>query len=68
MTKKNEKSADFHKSLILRRDQERRTIRISRFNRNRFHFNRFCHFREASQDQDKQSQNRDDHEKSIEMQ
>jgi hypothetical protein len=49
--------------LTLSRDQERRTARINQLNRNRF-----CHFREALQDQDKQFQNRDDHEKSIEVQ
>jgi hypothetical protein len=54
--------------LTLRRDRERRAIRVSRFSRCRLDLSRFCHSREASQDQDKQSQNRDDHEKSIEMQ
>jgi hypothetical protein len=65
MTKKNEKSADFHEFLTLRGDQERRTTRVNRFNRSRLDFNRLCHFREASQDQ---FQSRDDHEKSIEIQ
>ncbi len=58
MTKRNEKSTDSHESLTLRRVRER-------FNRNRLDFN---HLREASQDQNKESQNRDDNEKSIEMQ
>jgi hypothetical protein len=67
MTERNEKLANFYESLTLRRDRECRAIRINRFsfNRNRFDFN---HFQKASQDQDKQSQNRVDHEKSIEMQ
>jgi hypothetical protein len=59
MTKKNEKSINSCEFLILRRDQE---CRINRFN---FNFN---HFRKTSQNQDKQSQSCDDHEKSIEMQ
>jgi hypothetical protein len=46
--------------LTLRRNRE---CRINRFNR--FDFN---HLREISQDQDKQFQSRDDHEKSIKMQ
>jgi hypothetical protein len=57
MTERNEKSANSYESLTLRRDRE---CRVSRFN--------FNHSREASQDQDKQSQSCDDHEKSIEMQ
>jgi hypothetical protein len=68
MTKKNEKSVDLHKSLTLRRDRERRAIRVNRFSRNRLDLNRLCHVREALQDQNKQFQSRDDHEKSIEMQ
>jgi hypothetical protein len=60
MTERNERSTNFYESLTLRRNRE---CRVSRFNR--FDFN---HFREASQDQDKQSQSCDDHEKSIEMQ
>jgi hypothetical protein len=60
MTEKNEKSANFYEFLTLRRDRE---CRVNRFNR--FDFN---HSREALQDQDKQSQSCDDHEKSIEMQ
>ncbi len=67
ITKQNERSIDFHEFLILRRDRERRTIEINRFNRSRFDFNRFRHFQKVSQDQDKQFQNRDDHEKSIKM-
>ncbi len=59
MTERNEKSANSYESLTLRRDRECRVIRFS--------FN-FSHFREASQDQNKQSQSRDDYEKSIEMQ
>jgi hypothetical protein len=60
MTERNEKSINFYEFLTLRRDRE---CRVNRFNR--FDFN---HFREASQDQDKQFQSCDDHEKSIEMQ
>jgi hypothetical protein len=59
MTKRNEKSANSYESLTLRRNRE---CRVSRFNLN------LSHFREASQDQDKQFQSRDDHEKSIEIQ
>jgi hypothetical protein len=59
MTERNEKSANSHESLTLRRDRECRVNRASLD---------LSHFREASQDQDKQSQSRDDHEKSIEMQ
>jgi glutamate synthase domain-containing protein 3 len=62
MTKRNEKSINFYESLTLRRNRE---CRINRFNLN---FNRLSHSRKASQNQDKQSQNCDDHEKSIEMQ
>jgi hypothetical protein len=67
MTERNEKSANFYESLTLRRDRE---CRINRFNlkHNHFNFNRFNHLREVSQDQDKQFQNCDNHEKSIEMQ
>jgi uncharacterized membrane protein YccC len=68
MTKKNEKLVDYHESLTLRRNRERRAIRINRFNRNRFNFNRLCHLRKVSQNQNKQFQNRDNHEKSIKMQ
>jgi hypothetical protein len=70
MTKRNEKSVNFHESLTLRRDRKCRTIRINQFNskRSRLDLNRLNHFRKISQDQDKQSQNCDDHEKSIEMQ
>jgi hypothetical protein len=59
MTERNEKSANFHEFLTLRRNRECRVNRAS------LDFN---HFRKASQDQNKQSQSRDDHEKSIEMQ
>jgi patatin-like phospholipase/acyl hydrolase len=70
MTEKNEKSANFHEFLTLRRDRKCRTIRVNQrsFKRNRLDLNRLNHFREALQDQDKQSQNCDDHEKSIKMQ
>ncbi len=54
--RKNEKSANFHKSLTLRRNRKR----SASLNR--------CHFRRATQDQNRQSQNRDDDAKSIEMQ
>jgi hypothetical protein len=57
MTERNEKSANFYESLTLRRDRECRVSRLS-----------LSHSREASQDQDRQSQSCDDHEKSIEMQ
>jgi hypothetical protein len=60
MTERNERSINFYESLTLRRDRE---CRVSRFNRLDFN-----HFRKVSQDQDKQFQNRDDHEKSIKMQ
>jgi hypothetical protein len=60
MTERNEKSANSYESLTLRRD---RKCRVSRFNC--FDLN---HSREASQDQNKQSQSCDDHEKSTEMQ
>ncbi len=55
MTRRNERSADSHESLTLRRDRERR-----------FDFNR--HFEESSQNSNKQFQNDRDNEKSIEMQ
>jgi cystathionine beta-lyase family protein involved in aluminum resistance len=74
MTEKNEKSANFHESLTLRRDRKCRVNRVNlkrnrvNFRRCRLDLNRLSHSREASQDQDKQSQNCDDHEKSIKMQ
>ncbi len=70
MTEKKKKLANFYEFLTLRRDRECRTIRDSRFNfnRNRLDFNRFSHFRKVSQNQNKQSQNCDDFEKSIKMQ
>jgi hypothetical protein len=70
MTEKNEKSANSYESLTLRRDRECRVIRDSRLssNRSRLDLSRFSHSRKASQDQDKQSQDCDDHEKSIKMQ
>jgi hypothetical protein len=72
MTERNEKSANFYESLTLRRDREcrisRLSLRHSCFSFSRLSFNRLSHSREASQDQDKQSQSCDDHEKSIEMQ
>jgi biopolymer transport protein ExbB/TolQ len=58
VTKRNEKLTDFHESLTLRRARER--LSRSRFD--------FSHSREASQDQNKESQDRDDNEKLIEMQ
>ncbi len=57
MTERNEKSVNSYESLTLRRN---RKCRVNRLN--------LSHLRKASQDQDKQSQNCDDHEKSIEMQ
>jgi glutamate synthase domain-containing protein 3 len=70
MTERNEKSINFHESLTLRRNRECRAIRVNQrsFKRSRFDLSRLNHFREASQNQDKQSQSCDDHEKSIEMQ
>jgi hypothetical protein len=60
MTERNERSANSYESLTLRRDRE---CRVSRFNRLDLN-----HSRKASQNQDKQSQSCDDHEKSIEIQ
>jgi hypothetical protein len=70
MTARNEKSVNFHESLTLRRDRECRTARVSQrsLRRSRLSLSRFNHSREASQDQNKQFQSCDDHEKSIEMQ
>jgi hypothetical protein len=72
MTETNEKSANSYESVTLRRDRKcrinRLSLRHSHLNLNRLSFNRLNHFREASQDQDKQFQSCDDHEKSIEMQ
>jgi hypothetical protein len=67
MTERNEKSTDLYESLTLHRDRE---CRINRLNlkHSRLSFSRLNHSRKASQDQDKQSQSCDDHEKSIEMQ
>ncbi len=55
ITRKNEKSTDFHESLTLRRDRKRR-----------FDLNR--HFEESSQNSNKEFQDNRDNEKSIEMQ
>jgi hypothetical protein len=70
MTERNEKSTNFHEFLTLRRDREYRAVRVSRLNLRHscLDFNRLSHSRKASQNQDKQSQSCDDHEKSIEMQ
>jgi hypothetical protein len=72
MTERNEKSANFYESVTLRRDRECRISRLSlkhsRLHLSRFSFSRLNHLREASQDQDKQSQSCDDYEKSIKMQ
>jgi hypothetical protein len=71
MTERNEKSANSHESLTLRRDRECRvSLRRSRVNLRRcdLDFSRLNHFRKDSQDQNKQSQSCDDHEKLIEMQ
>ncbi len=57
MTERNERSVNSYESLTLRRDRECRAIRLN-----------LNHSRKASQDQDKQFQSCDDHEKSIEMQ
>jgi hypothetical protein len=74
MTEKNERSVNFHESLTLRRDRECRVSRVNfrrsrvSLRRCRLDLSRLNHLRETSQDQDKQSQSCDDHEKSIEMQ
>jgi hypothetical protein len=74
MTERNERLINFHESLTLRQDRECRVSRISfkrshiNLKRCRFDFNYFNHLREVSQDQNKQFQNCDDYEKSIEMQ
>jgi hypothetical protein len=74
MTEKNEESTNSHESLTLRRDRECRVNRVSlkrsrvNFKRCRFDLNHLNHSREASQDQNKSSQNCDNYEKSIEMQ
>jgi hypothetical protein len=60
MTERNEKSINFYEFLTLRRNRECRVSRSSRLD--------FNHSRKASQDQNKQFQICDDHEKSIEMQ
>jgi long-subunit acyl-CoA synthetase (AMP-forming) len=60
MTRRNEKSANFHEFLTLHRDQERR-VKL-----NRFDFSR--HLEESSQESNKQFQDDRDNEKSIEMQ
>ncbi len=65
MTRKNEKSANFHESLTLRRDRERR-IKFNRFDLNRLDLSR--HFEESSQESNKQFQNDRDNEKSMKMQ
>jgi hypothetical protein len=67
MTKRNDKSINSHESLTLRRDRECRVSRVN-LRRCRLDLSRLSHFREVSQDQDKQFQSCDDHEKSIEMQ
>jgi hypothetical protein len=67
MTDKNEKSINSHESLTSRRDRECRVSRLG-LKRNCLDFSRLSYSREASQDQDKQSQSCDDHEKSIKMQ
>ncbi len=58
MTRKNEKSANSHESLTLRRVREQ--FSCSRLD--------FSYSRKASQDQNKKSQDRDDNEKLIKMQ
>ncbi len=72
MTERNEESANSYESLALRRDREcrisRLSLRHSCLSFSRLSFSRLSHLREASQDQDKQSQSCDDHEKSTEMQ
>jgi hypothetical protein len=71
MTERNEKSANFHESLTLRRDRECRvSLRRSRVNLRRcdLDLSRLNHSREDSQDQNRQSQSCDNHEKSTEMQ
>ncbi len=72
MTERNERSANPYESLTLRRDRECRTSRLSlRHNclsSSRLSSSRLSHPREAPQDQDRQSQSCDDHEKSTEVQ
>jgi hypothetical protein len=68
MTERNEKSINFHESLTLRRDREYRTTRVKQRSSKRLDLSRLNHSQKASQDQDKQSQSCDDHEKSIKMQ
>jgi hypothetical protein len=74
MTKRNERSANFHESLTLRQNRECRVNQVNlkrsqvNFRRCRLDLSHLNHFREVSQDQDKQSQSCDDYEKSIEMQ
>jgi hypothetical protein len=74
MTERNEKSINFHEFLSLRRDRECRVNRIN-FRRSQVNFkccdldfNRFNHLRKVLQNQNKQVQNFNDHEKSIKMQ
>ncbi len=64
MTRRNEKSTNFHESLTLRRNRKRR----DKLNRNRLDLDRFNHFRKFSKNQNQQSQSRDDDAKSIEVQ
>jgi hypothetical protein len=52
MTERNEKSVNFYESLTLRRNRECRINWLS-LRHNHLNFNRFNHFREASQDQNK---------------
>ncbi len=56
MTKRNEKSVNFHESLTLRRNWKR----WASLNH--------CNFKRITQDQNQQSQNHDDDAKSVEMQ
>jgi hypothetical protein len=60
MTKRNERSTNSHESLTLRRNRKRR-VELNRFDLSR-------HFKESSQNSNKQSQDDRDNEKSIEMQ
>jgi hypothetical protein len=65
MTRRNERSVNFHEFLTLRRDRKRRIA----FNRlNRLNFDCRSYSRKISQDQNQQFQNRDNDAKSIEMQ
>ncbi len=72
MTNRNAKSTDFHESLILRRS--RRALKLSNLNRRNLdrrkfqRFRRIINIRKSQKVQNRQSQNNNDHSKSIKMQ